>query len=605
MGLIFKYINRIKIILFFCLLVSLLFFSNNLYDKYQLAKAGSLLFFLVFLFLITIFEKQKIKIDFVFIFFFIYILYIIFILFKSKFYSPSFYIAIFLLSFVFLAPLFLDFDLKKFLIFIALIFFVSTIYGIYQYFTGKARPYSFYGNPIFFAEFLGVLFPFLFISFYFIKKNSFFLLLNIILGIISLILCASRGPLIAFFVSFVFFLLIFFKYRLIKFSDNFKIHLTAAIVLLFFIFLIPGFFNALKFNLQRTFDLLTVQNSSIKTRILTSKAALLLAKENLISGNGAGSYRYYFPKYQADILKNEKGFYFINTSYVHNDFLQYLSEFGILGLFLFLVFVFGLIYYYEKLSPFLEDDEFIFSTACVTSLLFILCEAFFNFPLFILPSAFLFFLIAGLLYINLKKYINFYFFTLNSKIISFLVLIIIFSVSFVKPFDYLSNFYLNYGIKLTIKYLPKDRDYISKAISLSPKNFNNYFFMGNAFASIKKYDEAIEYYKKCLDIYPYSSDILYDIGNIYRAKKENEKAIEYYKKAIDLYPDFAEPHYNLGKLYSLLNQQELADKEFALVSRLNPLLFENEFSNRVLFFSEATFDYIKIFDNNEKSKGKN
>lgn len=599
MNLILKYFEKIKIILFFCLLILTLSFSNNLYDKYQLAKAGSLLFFLLFLlFIFTFLEKQKIKIDIILLLFFIYIFYILFIFFKSKFYIPSFYTAIFLLSFVFFIPLFLKFDLKKFLVFINLIFFVSTIYGIYQYFTGKPRPYSFYGNPIFFAEFLCILLPFLFISFYFIKKNSFFLLVNIMLGIISIILCASRGPIIALFIPFTFFLLIFFKYKLIKLTSNFKIHLITAIILLFFIFLIPGFFKALKYNIQRTFDLLSVQNTAVKTRILTSKVALSFAKENFILGKGAGSFRYYFQKYQSDILKNDKRFYFINTSYVHNDFLQYLSEFGFFGLFLFLLFVFCLFYYYEKITVFLEDKEFIFSTACFSSLLFILCEAFFNFPLFILPSAFLFFLISGLLYTNLKNYINFYFFSLNSKIITSVILIIITVVSFIKPFDYLSNFYLNYGIKLTLKYLPKDRDYISKAIKLSPENFNNYFFMGNAYASIKRYDNAIEYYKKCLEIYPYSSDILYNIGNIYRAKKENEKAIEYYKKAIDLYPDFAQAHYNLGKIYSLLNQQELADKEFALVSRLNPLLFENEFSNQVLFFSETTFDFIELLNRN-------
>lgn len=152
MNLILKYFEKIKIILFFCLLISTLSFSNNLYDKYQLAKAGSLLFFLLFLlFIFTFLEKQKIKIDIILLLFFIYIFYILFIFFKSKFYIPSFYTAIFLLSFVFFIPLFLKFDLKKFLIFTNLIFFVSTIYGIYQYFTGKPRPYSFYGNPFFFG----------------------------------------------------------------------------------------------------------------------------------------------------------------------------------------------------------------------------------------------------------------------------------------------------------------------------------------------------------------------------------------------------------------------------------------------------------------------
>ncbi len=585
-----KFFSFFKSILFFCIILSVIFFEKNYYDSYQLAKSAGFLFFLFLFFIILIFTNKKLNITPVLIFYLLYIIYILFRILNSNFYMPSYFTAVLLAPFTFLIPLFLKINLKKFLIFINILVFISCLYGILQFFSEKIRPYSFFGNPIFFAEFLIILLPFIFISFYFFKKNSLFFSFNILFIFINLILSSSRGPLISLFVSSMILFFILHKNNFIKSGQAFLFHSIFIFTFLFFIFLIPHFNNAIKYNIERTTDLFSKNSSAIKTRILTAKVALVSVKKNLLYGNSPYSFRFYFPEYQADILKEKKGFDFINTSYVHNDYLQLLNETGIAGLLLFLSFIFSLFFSYDRAFSYMEEKDFIFATACITSLIAFLTEGFFNFPLFIFPAALLFYLIASILYSITEKFLSFYIFKLKSIFILLFAILSIITISFLKPFDYISNFYLNYGINRTLKYLPQDRDYISKAIKLNPHNFFNYFFMGNAFASIREYDDAINYYEKCLKIYPYSSDILFDIGVMFHAIQNYEKAEKYFKRAIDLYPDFANAHFHLGKIYQSMGKQDLANKEFEIVNRLSPYIFEEELSKSVVFFGEASFE---------------
>lgn len=599
-----KFHPLIKTIIFFCIFLSVIFFSKNYYDSFQLTKSAVFLFFILILFIFLLLtDKQEFLISPPFIFYFLFFVYIIIRILSSKFYLPSYFTAVLLTPALFIISVFFKPDLKKFLIIINLIIFVSCIYGISQYLAEKIRPFSFFGNPIFFAEFLVILLPFIFISYYFFNKNSLFFTFNIFITLITLILCSSRGPLISFGVSFVILFSIFLLNKLIKFNKTFLYHFIFFLFFLFFIFLIPHFNRAIKYNIERTFDLFSKKSPAIKTRILTAKVAFLMSKENLIFGNGPGAFKYYFPKYQADILKNEKEFDFINTSYVHNDYLQLLSEFGLAGLLLFLFFIFSLFYLYERTFSYMNSRDFIFSTACIASLITILIESFFNFPLFIFPSALIFYLIAGILYSIALNYLSFYYFKIKSYFLSFIFIFLITLTLIIKPFDFISNFYLNYGIKLTMKYLPHDRKYISKAIEFNPYNFFNYFFMGNAFVSIKKYEDAILYYKRCLEIYPYSSDILFNIGVMYRALKDYQNAEEYFKKSIDLYPDFADAHFHLGKVYQSTDKLELANKEFATANQLSPFILEKEFSKSVVFFTETSYEIKYNIIENKKQKG--
>ena len=74
-------------------------------------------------------------------------------------------------------------------------------------------------------------------------------------------------------------------------------------------------------------------------RLLSTKATWEMAEDRLVFGWGAGSFRYIFPIYQKgyDILwyyyyREDRGWVGRKVySYAHNDWVQFLAEYGIVG----------------------------------------------------------------------------------------------------------------------------------------------------------------------------------------------------------------------------------------------------------------------------------
>lgn len=92
--------------------------------------------------------------------------------------------------------------------------------------------------------------------------------------------------------------------------------------------------NKRKTDLQRE-----VSNIDKLPRVLSSKATYEMAKDNLIFGWGGGAFRYIFPTYQ---IKHDSLWYAPKYkqrpkegrkiyNYAHNDWVQFLSEYGIVG----------------------------------------------------------------------------------------------------------------------------------------------------------------------------------------------------------------------------------------------------------------------------------
>jgi len=99
-------------------------------------------------------------------------------------------------------------------------------------------------------------------------------------------------------------------------------------------------------TLERMKDLTTSDRElSIDGRLLAERATWDMAKDNLLTGWGAGSFRYFFPKYE----QYYPGIYNVQGNrweYAHNDYLQILAELGLVGL---LIVAAGMAYWVFKL----------------------------------------------------------------------------------------------------------------------------------------------------------------------------------------------------------------------------------------------------------------
>lgn len=182
---------------------------------------------------------------------------------------------------------------------------------------------------------------------------------------VSVGLALSRGGfLFAAILVAVFFLLAVLDYAISSFHSPLRIIVPITVTLALLLSL--GLFQVQKAIdwqavEQRFGDIeASIDNADRDARMLSSKLTWRMAQDALWTGWGAGSFRYAFPIYQQEIPElfyaryhPKKGwigrkFY----RYAHNDILQFLAEYGVVGCsLLVLVFIAFLLPAFNHLSP--------------------------------------------------------------------------------------------------------------------------------------------------------------------------------------------------------------------------------------------------------------
>lgn len=119
----------------------------------------------------------------------------------------------------------------------------------------------------------------------------------------------------------------------------------------------------------------------------------------------------------------------------------------------------------------------------------------------------------------------------------------------------------------------------NKALQISPNDGETNFYLGYAYTSTNKPNEAAKYYPKAvkgLEEFtrdnPDYSDGFYLLGNAYTSNKEFKKAVDAYKKCLELSPRFAKARYNLGSLYDFLKEDSRAREQYTILLGLDPIL---------------------------------
>ena len=74
---------------------------------------------------------------------------------------------------------------------------------------------------------------------------------------------------------------------------------------------------------------------------------------------------------------------------------------------------------------------------------------------------------------------------------------------------------------------------IENLIKQDPKNFINYFNLGNAYRKLGKYELSLKNFLKSVEFNRDFYQGYNNIGNIYKEFKDAKNSIEYFKKAID------------------------------------------------------------------------
>ena len=73
---------------------------------------------------------------------------------------------------------------------------------------------------------------------------------------------------------------------------------------------------------------------------------------------------------------------------------------------------------------------------------------------------------------------------------------------------------------------------LENLIKTDPKNFINYFYLGDIYRKIKKYDFALKNYQKSVDLNNKFPEGYNNLANIYRELNDTKNSIIFFKKAI-------------------------------------------------------------------------
>lgn len=157
----------------------------------------------------------------------------------------------------------------------------------------------------------------------------------------SVIMALSRGGIIFGFIIGVVFFTLCISQAVVHF---FKQAGKALPILCFLLLASASYLAYSQINvasiIQRFGDLnATIKNADQDARMLSSSATWDMAQDRLIFGWGAGAFRYYFPKYQQHYpsiyyirYHKKKGWIGRKTyHHAHNDILQFLAEYGLVG----------------------------------------------------------------------------------------------------------------------------------------------------------------------------------------------------------------------------------------------------------------------------------
>jgi len=429
------------------------------------------------------------------------------------------------------------------------------VYGIFQYLgidfsfwkanIGRQQVFGLFGNVNYFAEYLIVLLP-VAISLFFVcinKMYKIFLLGGILAMGGSLILTFTRGSYLAIGISSLFMFFLYLSSRgkgFIKENKNIFIIIMAFIILMAFLFAIPNPLNKSGTVISKIKGRISIsqftKDPSLKRREATWKFTIMMIKDHPLLGSGIGTFKYNSLAYQAKFFdqENNRSLYPYGVAdKAHNEYLQLWTELGIVGLGIFIWFMFNYFNYAIKLLKKTKDNYYqgiiIGLMGAVTA---VLVDGLFGFPLHLAATLVLFWLFIGLI-ISIKYSEQ------ETKIEEV-------KKAGPKPRNnkIQSNIYFKSLLYLVIILL----SLFLCVIVARPFIAQVYEFYGVEYAKKADYNTAIQNFQEALKWNPYFGMIYYNLGQIVSKKGIYGVSIEYFEKA-EKYMDHPDLPSRLAYLY--------------------------------------------------------
>jgi len=304
--------------------------------------------------------------------------------------------------------------------------------------------------------------------------------------------------------------------------------------------------------------------SSIEWRWSVWRNSMVMVRDNLLTGVGAGNFMVEYPLYNHAVMKDQKFSIEFQPVRAHNDYVQAAAEFGLTGFLIIMSAVFCFFYILlVVIRGHLPGKNLFLAATLLTAGSGIILNAGFSFPFQRAVPPFILILIsalAGVLYVRAKNYHPIK--ITNTRTLYSIAVMLAFFLGYLTYYNYsmvqFDKFYgraiqnYNQG-RWTQVLIEADR-----AIAHSSQKKDILFYKGYASYKLGNIEESINYYTQLLHYYPNYINGLINLGVDYEKLGQDENAVKMYEKIVQILPYHAGYHNNLGHHLQKMGRLEQA-----------------------------------------------
>jgi len=280
-------------------------------------------------------------------------------------------------------------------------------------------------------------------------------------------------------------------------------------------------------------------------RISLWQDSLVMAKENALLGSGLGTYRWKFPSYRDAFASHT------DPEFAHNDYLQFWSEIGIVGLLLMSMVVFYIMRRSFRVIRGGEGKSAFLVAGMLGSITGAYAHAFFDFNLQIFGNVHvLVFIVAGVMAVTYGKTVEQTktFSTAQTKRIGVALAVLALSLTITYGRSVISYFnVLSAGEEVEKLKWENAQDKYETAIKWSPRNWKAHIGFAHLLRTKGFWSRDNEQKKALLDqarasyelvekMNPWEGDVLYGLATVCRLEGDEEEALRYRKLTVEKVP---------------------------------------------------------------------
>ena len=419
-----------------------------------------------------------------------------------------------------------------------------------------------------------------------------------------------------------------------------KIKTIAVFAMIFFVFIgfglsekknkNSGIINKIDSATKTGFD----PTGSAMIRLHVWKSSINFIKKNFIFGVGLENYKIVSPIYNVSlyidkVVNNQEQIEKGHLFHVHNDFIEFFAELGVVGFLLFIwlgICIFYILFKiifpkkheinFEDLSNkekkfirknntakiFAQKDSFNFEALGIFIAMIGFCfSASFSFPMHMAIPPFILMSFAAFSVIYYETNEASYIFetkTVPFAIFLHVCVILIFLIVFHKNNIEFERARLKLNILLKSQRWNMLITEAHKATTINKFSNQPYFFSGLSYMKLGRTKEALRDFQKISKTRPNGTPLMLNMANAYLRSGDYGTSIKMYKKILEMKPTLIKARQNLSGLYFGLKKKKLAINELLIANKIKPetsvmldialiYMYQGEHEKASYFFSES------------------